>query len=173
MPVEIETTQDTESANLNILFSTITFDINDKTYALNILNIRDIIMGKKIYRIPNSDTMLMGVTNIRGEILPVYSLKTILGLEEKMSTDAHPILINCQDDEYLIIIKYDSYLFAINVDHIDKNINVTSENYNPVNYMSNWTENPIFSGIIIDEQDNILIIDVPSLVNVLIKNVIK
>ena len=173
MPIEMETTQDTENANLNVLFSTITFGINDKTYALNILNIRDIIMGKKIYRIPNSDSILMGVTNIRGEILPVYSLKTILGLEEKMSTDLHPILINCQDDEYLIIIKYDSYLFAINVDYIDKNISVTAENYNPVNYMSKWTEDPIFSGIVIDEKDNILIIDVPSLIDVLIKNIIK
>ena len=173
MSIEMETTQDTENANINVLFSTITFGINDKTYALNILNIRDIIMGKKIYRIPNSDPILMGVTNIRGEILPVYSLKNILGLDESMSTEKHPILINCQDDEYLIIIKYDSYLFAINVDYIDKNIGVTTENYNPVDYMSDWTENPIFSGIIIDEKDNILIIDVPSLIDVLIKNLIK
>ncbi len=173
MSIENVTVDFTENTNINTLFSTITFRINTQIYALNILNIRDIVMGTKIYRIPNSDEILMGITNIRGEILPVYSLKKILGLEEQITIDKYPVLINCQHDEYLIIIKHESYLFAINVDHIDKNISVTTENYNPVNYMSKWTQNSIFSGIIIDNADNILIIDIPSLIQILIKNIIK
>ncbi|MGL5955892.1 MAG: chemotaxis protein CheW [Brevinema sp.] len=150
------------------LFRTITFTLNQQLYALDILHIRDIVIGNKIYRIPNSDPSLIGVTNIRGEILPVYSLKIILGIKEQLQND--PVMIHFQNDEYLMIVKYNSYLFAIIVDYIDKNISVTSENYNEGKYMSKWSQDTIFSGIIIDNTDNILLIDAPALIRILTKN---
>ncbi|MGL4677510.1 MAG: chemotaxis protein CheW [Brevinema sp.] len=152
------------------LFRTITFTLNQQIYALDILHIRDIVIGDKIYRLPNSDSSLIGVTNIRGEILPVYSLKVILGIEESLMTQNDPVMIDFKNDEYLMIVKYHSYLFAIIVDYIDKNISVTPENYNEGKYMSKWSQDTIFSGIIIDETDNILLIDAPALIRILTKN---
>ncbi len=54
-------------------------------------------------------------------------------------------------------------------DYIDKNISVTPENYSEGRYMSRWANDNIFSGVIIDNTDNILLIDVPSLISAVTK----
>ncbi len=131
--------------------------------------IRDIVIGKKLYRIPNSNINLIGVTNIRGEIMPVYSLKSILNISEDTELRSHSVEIDFEDDQYLMIIKYENYLFAVMVDYIDKNISVTPENYSEGKYMSRWANDNIFSGVIIDGTDNILLIDVPSLISTVTK----
>lgn len=153
-----EIISESQNTQQNTLFRAITFKLNEQLYAFNILHIRDIVLGKKLYRVPNSGKELLGVTNIRGEILPVYCLKTILDLEN--SNSHNEATLEFSDEEYLMIIKYNSYLFAINVDYIDKNISVTSENYNEGKYMKKWDATTIFEGIIIDKEDNILLIDV-------------
>ncbi len=76
----------------------------------------------------------------------------------------NPVKIEFEDDQYLMIVKYESYLFAVMVDYIDKNTGVTQENYNEGKYMDKWSEENIFGGIIIDGEDNILLIDVKSLI---------
>ncbi len=157
----------------NVVFRAVTFHLNNQLYACNILQIRDIVIGNKVYRIPNSHDSLIGVTNIRGEILPVYSLKVILGMEEQIPLADNPVKIDFENDEYLMIIKYETYLFAVIVDYIDKNISVIEKNYNEGKYMDKWSENNIFAGIIIDEQDNILLIDVPALIKIITKDHIK
>ncbi len=168
-----ELTQQQQDQLNNVLFRAVTFHLNNQLYACNILQIRDIVIGNKVYRIPNSHDSLVGVTNIRGEILPVYSLKIILGMDEHLPLEKNPVTINFEKDEYLMIIKYETYLFAIIVDYIDKNISVTEENYNEGKYMEKWSQDNIFAGIIIDEQDNILLIDVPALINSISKDHVK
>jgi len=165
---EIKQTESTTISNVP-LFHTITFTLDDQIYALDILYIRDIVMGKRIYRIPNSISILLGVTNLRGEIIPVYSLKKLLAIsEDKTSNINNVTIIEPDEDEYLIIIKLDNRLFAIAVDRIHKNIGVTPNNYNEGSYLSKWASNTIFNGVIIDEEDNILMIHAPRLLNTLI-----
>ncbi|MGL5253467.1 MAG: chemotaxis protein CheW [Brevinema sp.] len=151
-----------------VLFHTVTFCLDEQTYAVDILHIRDIVMGKTIYRIPNADNILLGVVNLRGEIIPVYSLKAFLGLEEpKIGTNK--TVICSEEDEYLIIMKIESRLFAVAVDHIHKNITITAKNFSEGSYMDKWQKNTIFTGVIIDGDDNILMMDVPGLLKILLE----
>ncbi len=162
----IGTSTEKSTAIADTLFRTITFSIGEQLYAIDILYIRDIVLGKKIYRIPNSDPILIGVTNIRGEILPVFSLKAILGSEDKLNDRSiAPTIVEPEEDEYLIVLKLENHLFAIAIDQINKNISVTKENYNDGSYMSKWAEDTIFIGVIVDEEDNILLIDAPTLIH--------
>lgn len=164
-----ESRNETPSPHLSqeILFRTITFTIYEQLYALNILFIRDIVMSKTIYCIPNSDPILMGVTNIRGEIIPVYSLKTILGYEDSLMKNSDKMIIDSKNEEYFIIIKSENDLVAINIDKIEKNISVTEAMFNDSSYMSNWSEDTFFQGVIIDKADNILMIDAHRLIELL------
>ncbi|MGL5722155.1 MAG: chemotaxis protein CheW [Brevinema sp.] len=151
----------------DVLFHTVTFRLNEQSYAVEILHIRDIVMGKTIYCIPNSDPILLGVVNLRGEIIPVYSLKAFLGIEEQKH-QLHKTIIRSEEDEYLIIMKIESRLFAIAVDHIHKNIAITAKNFSEGSYMDKWHKNTIFTGVIIDEDENILMTDIPALLKLLL-----
>lgn len=148
----------------DVLFHTVTFKLEDQNYAVNILHVRDIVMGKPIYRIPNSDSILLGAVNLRGEIIPVYSLKAILGLPEPKLNDM-ATLLQSGEDEYLIIMNVEGRLFAIAVDRIHKNIAITPAIYNEGAYMNKWSKETIFIGVIMDGKDNILMMDIPQLLH--------
>lgn len=160
----------TPKSGHEVLFNTITFVLGEQIYAVNILYIRDIVMGKLIYRIPNSDSILLGVTNLRGEIIPVFSLKEFLGFSETRSENVEKqTVIQPSEDEYLIIIKIEGRLFAIAVDKIHKNIGITSDIYNEGSYMKKWVQHTIFQGVIIDGDYNILMLDIIALLNLLVE----
>ena len=151
----------------DVMFHTVTFLLDKQSYAVEILHVRDIVMGKTIYRIPNSDTILLGVVNLRGEIIPVYSLKAFLGIEEPKQQLSKTI-IHSEEDEYLIIMKIESRLFAVAVDKIHKNIAITAKNFSKGKYMDKWHKDTVFTGVIMDEEDNILMMDVSTLLDLLL-----
>ncbi|MGL4367507.1 MAG: chemotaxis protein CheW [Brevinemataceae bacterium] len=154
----------------SVLFHTITFRVLKQPYAVDILYIRDIVMEKQIFRVPNSHPALLGVTNLRGEIIPVYSVKKLLGFhEEKIPQNPIQTIIPANDSSYFIILQLKNKLVAISVDQIDKNISATVKNYNEGTYMPKWSKDTVFIGVIMDEKENILVMDAPQLLQYLIK----
>ncbi|MGL4562172.1 MAG: chemotaxis protein CheW [Brevinema sp.] len=153
------------------LFYAVTFSLDSQLYAVNIMFIKDIVMSKPIYCIPNSNPLMLGVTNIRGEITPVYSLKKILSI----TADESLILSNysyipANEDNYFITLKIESHFFALSVDQIQKNIRATKSNYSDSNYLEKWSADSIFSGIITEENQNILMLDILKMMEILKKH---
>ncbi|MGL4394783.1 MAG: chemotaxis protein CheW [Brevinema sp.] len=150
-----------DSSHEDELFHAVTFSLDTQIYAINILYIRDIVMSKPIYCIPNSNPFMLGVTNIRGEITPVYSLKKILSKRYQEEVErSHDSFIDANEDEYFITLKIDSYFFALSVEQIHKNLRATSTNYSESDYLEKWAKDTIFSGIITEENQNILMLDI-------------
>jgi len=68
--------------------------LNSKKYGINIQYIDSIIFMQKITRVPGAQDYFMGVINLRGEVVPVMSLKKRLGLpEEEYGSKARIIII--------------------------------------------------------------------------------
>lgn len=64
-----------KNALLNIAIQYIIVKINDELLAVEIKDIESIVVKQKITRIPNSQSYFKGVINLRGEILPIISLR--------------------------------------------------------------------------------------------------
>ncbi|MGL4562578.1 MAG: chemotaxis protein CheW [Brevinema sp.] len=153
------------------LFYAVTFSLDSQLYAVNIMFIKDIVMSKPIYCIPNSNPLMLGVTNIRGEITPVYSLKKILSITADESlTLSNYSYIPANEDNYFITLKIESHFFALSVDQIQKNIRATKSNYSNSNYLEKWSADSIFSGIITEENQNILMLDILKMMEILKKH---
>jgi purine-binding chemotaxis protein CheW len=50
-----------------------------QAYAIRLCEIAGLHAGKKITRVPGSDTALCGIAGFRGALLPVYDLQALLG----------------------------------------------------------------------------------------------
>lgn len=147
------------------LFQVIAFYLEDRIFCLNIMHIRDIIIARKIYKVPNTNEKLLGAINLRGEILPVYSLKLILEMEDKLKGQN---IIKEQEDRFIITVKRDKDIFGIFVDGIYKNVSVNDDNYRKGSYLKKWSKNYIFSGVILEENREILNIDIENLLRYMI-----
>lgn len=71
----------------------IVVQIGNEKYGIDIGYIDNIVRMQKITRVPKAQSYFKGVINLRGEIVPVMSIRKKMGLEDDVITDASRIII--------------------------------------------------------------------------------
>jgi purine-binding chemotaxis protein CheW len=59
----------------------VSFDVGEETYGISIEDVRQIIRVPKITRVPKMPDYVLGMTNLRGEVLPLVDLSMRMGYE--------------------------------------------------------------------------------------------
>lgn len=67
--------------------------IGSEQYGIDISYIDNIVRMQKITRVPTSQFYFKGVINLRGEVIPVMSIRRKMGLEDDVYTGASRIII--------------------------------------------------------------------------------
>jgi purine-binding chemotaxis protein CheW len=97
--------------------------IGNEQYGINIQYIDNIVRNQRITRVPKAQRYFKGVINLRGEIIPVMSVRLKLGLA---------------DDEYddktrIIIVKIDSASVGVIVDQVKEVVTLGHDDIEKVN----------------------------------------
>ena len=109
----ITTEQETETA---VQYSVVR--IGNEQYGINIKYIDNIVRNQKITRVPKTQTYYKGVINLRGEIIPVMSIRLKLGLEDDEFTDKTRI----------IIVKIEGATIGVIVDQVREVVTLDDDN---------------------------------------------
>ena len=67
--------------------------IGSEQYGIDISYVDNIVRMQKITRVPKVQTYFKGILNLRGEIVPVMSVRRRMGLEDDVYTNASRIII--------------------------------------------------------------------------------
>jgi purine-binding chemotaxis protein CheW len=71
----------------------IVIKLGDEQYGIDIKYIDNIVRMQHITRVPKVDSFLKGVINLRGEVIPVMSIRIKMGLEPDEETKSSRIII--------------------------------------------------------------------------------
>ena len=71
----------------------IVVNIGSERYGIDITYIDNIVRMQKITRVPKAQDYFKGVINLRGEVVPVMSLRRRMDLDDDEFTDASRIII--------------------------------------------------------------------------------
>ena len=98
--------------------------IGSEQYGINISYVDNIVRMQKITRVPKAPHHYMGVINLRGEIVPVMSVRRKMGLEDDEYTNKTRIIILKLEVQGLIGVIVDEVKEVINLgeDDIDRNV---------------------------------------------------
>ena len=80
----------------------IVIKLGEEQYGIDISNVDNIVRLPKITRVPKSKEYYVGVMNLRGEVVPIMSLRRRFGLEKDEYTAATRIIIIRMEDQSLI-----------------------------------------------------------------------
>jgi len=97
--------------------------MNDEQYGIDIKHIDNIIVMQGITRVPKAQSFFKGVINLRGEIIPVMSLRSKLGIPEVAYTSKARIIIvrpEAQAAPVGIIVDEVKEVITLDVDAIEK-----------------------------------------------------
>lgn len=66
----------------------VTFEAGNEVFAVEMAPVQEIIRVPEVVRVPLSPPTLEGLSNLRGKVLPIVSLRRVLGFEDRASDDA-------------------------------------------------------------------------------------
>lgn len=100
----------------------IVVQIGNEKYGIDIRYIDNIVRMQKITRVPKAQTYIKGVINLRGEIVPVMSIRRKMGLDDDVITNASRIIILkiVEKGSIGVIVDEVREVITLNIAEIDK-----------------------------------------------------
>lgn len=126
--------------------------IDNEQFGINIKYIDNIVRLQRITRVPMSQEYFKGVINLRGEILPVMSIRKKLGLADDVFGDKTRI----------IIAKVENATVGIIVDEVKEVVTLEDESLENVNYSNGDDMNSYISAVGKKGDELISILDICS-----------
>lgn len=96
--------------------------LGDEFFGIDIKHIDNIVRIQHITRVPKSENYIKGVINLRGVVIPVFSLRLKMGLPE----------IEENKSNRIIILKVDGDLVGIIVDEVKEVVNIADNDVEKV-----------------------------------------
>lgn len=90
--------------------------LGDEQYGIDISNVDNIVRMQSITRVPKSQPYFVGVINLRGEVVPIMSLRRRFGLEDDVYGTATRIIIIRMEDQSMVGFIVDEVKEVVNID---------------------------------------------------------
>ncbi len=104
-------------------YKMVTFSLAGKDYGIDIMQVKEIAKAGRFTYVPNTSPFVLGVYNLRGEIIPIIDLRIFFNI---------PVKARANDAlENLIIINVEDQTFGIVVDEIDKVVGISKSTIQP------------------------------------------
>ncbi|MFW6410045.1 MAG: chemotaxis protein CheW [Halanaerobiales bacterium] len=127
----------------------LTFQIASENYGIELVQSKEVIKVPQITNVPNTKNSVLGVINLRGQIVPVIDLKKKLklGNGEKVS----------EDEKRVIVVQQQQTLVGIMVDRIREVLSIDVDKIQEITESERGISKEYIEGIF-NYQDNLTII---------------
>lgn len=107
----------------NIDFKMVAFSLAGKDYAIDIMKVKEIAKAGRFTYVPNTSPFVLGVYNLRGEIIPIIDLRLFFNIPvpERTGTEI----------ENMIIVRVGEQVFGVVIDAIDKVVGIQKSSIQP------------------------------------------
>lgn len=119
-----EAVEQERKENLAVIdYKMVTFSLAGKDYAIDIMKVKEIAKAGRFTYVPNALPFVLGVYNLRGEIIPIVDLRLFFNIEVPER--------KYDDMENMLIVTVGEQIFGIVVDEIDKVVGIQKSTINP------------------------------------------
>ena len=126
----------------------ITFQVSGQTFALDIMDIREIRAWTPTTRLPNAPPYVAGVVNLRGTVLPVIDLAARLGWDPVTATSRHAI----------IVLQTGNQLGGLIVDSVNDILTIADGSLQPVPATQGDSVTPFLEGLAAIDDKMVMVI---------------
>lgn len=121
MAYELSTVNDNTAVSASTTSQYIVIKIGNEQYGVDIKYVDNIVRMTNITRVPKVPMHMKGVINLRGEVIPVMSLRLKMNLsDDEITKDTRIIIIKIQHESIGIIVDSVKEVVNINSDNVEK-----------------------------------------------------
>ena len=107
----------------NVDFKMVSFSLAGKDYAIDIMKVKEIAKAGRFTYVPNTSHFVLGVYNLRGDIIPIIDLRLFFNIPVP-ERSANKV-------ENMIIVSIEEQIFGVVVDAIDKVVGIQKSSIQP------------------------------------------
>lgn len=141
----------------------ITFTINEEEYGTPILTVQEIRGWMKTTPLPNTPDYVRGVTNLRGNIVPVFDLRTRFNGEHTQITERHVV----------IMVEIEGRIVGLLVDAISDILTIDEKQIQPPPTANLTIDTQYLSGLVTSGERMVALINIDKLFDPKILNSIQ
>lgn len=134
----------------------IVFELESERYGLSVVKTESIERMTQITRVPDSSEYVLGIINLRGDILPVLSLRLKMGHKPKAY----------DSDTRIIVIDAGNYHAGIVVDKVIEIINLSDIGIQCAKEVLTDRESQLFKGVYKSGDNVIMLLDMDTVLGV-------
>lgn len=98
----------------------VVFHLYGEEFGVEITKVREIIKPREITKLPHAVDFIEGVTNLRGEVIPIIDLKRRFGVEaEGLTEDSRIIIVDINDNRVGLTVDDVTEVLRISESDID------------------------------------------------------
>lgn len=131
----------------------LSFTLGSQDYGVDLLRVQEIRRYEAPTHIANAPASLRGVLDLRGEIVPVLDLRTLVGIESPRFGDTTVIVVLTLGDNTLGVI----------ADTVSDVVRVDADELHPLPAMSGLADAKFFTGVATVAERMLVLIDVDAL----------
>jgi len=126
----------------------VVFELSGEAYAMPIVAVEGIIKMQSITHVPHAPSCVEGVTNLRGEVLPVIDLRKRFALEAPIG----------EEDARIIVVEIGHEKAGMIVDGVSEVLKIPAESIEPTSAIVSHVDSTFFHGIAKLDEDNLVVI---------------
>ncbi|MCP4433336.1 MAG: chemotaxis protein CheW [Gammaproteobacteria bacterium] len=92
----------------------VTFTLEDETYGINVMQVQEVLREIEVAPVPGAPHYVMGIINLRGNVVSVIDARIRFGLPAKESTDLTRIIV-IEVQQHIIGILVDSVAEVVDI----------------------------------------------------------
>lgn len=133
----------------------VTFTLADESYAINVMQVQEVLKYTEIAPVPGAPPYVLGIINLRGNVVAVMDARSRFGLMPHDITDSTRI----------VVIEANEQVIGILVDSVAEVVELNSADIEPAPNVGNDESSKYIKGVANHQNDLIILVDLNKLLS--------
>ncbi|MBW9266052.1 MAG: chemotaxis protein CheW [Candidatus Thiodiazotropha endolucinida] len=147
------TIEDDEEAGGGPLIQFVTFILMEEVYGINVMQVQEVLRITEIAPVPGAPSYVLGIINLRGNVVTVIDTRTRFGLPTKEVDDASRI----------IVIESEKQVVGILVDAVAEVVELRETDIDPAPNVGTEESSRYIQGVATQEDRLLILVDLNKL----------
>jgi purine-binding chemotaxis protein CheW len=136
-------------------FKCVTFCLDDETYGINVLQVREVLRVSEIAPVPGAPDNVRGVINLRGNVV------TVVDARRSFRMAARPV----DDAARIVVVEIDEHVVGLFVDAVAEVLELTQSMVESAPNVGNEESSKYIDGVVNHPGGILILIDVRKMLN--------
>lgn len=145
----------TESKQQSPILQWVTFKLGDETYAINVMQVQEVLRVSDIAPVPGAPEFVLGIINLRGNVVTVMDARRRINLPPREP----------DDDSRIVIIEAGNQVVGMLVDNVAEVVELRDAEIEPAPNVGNDESSKYIQGVVNRDEGLIILMDLDKLLS--------